>query len=184
MEEVWKIIDGYNSDFAVSNLGRIKSLARVVSNHTGVIHKPERILKQQIDHKGYCRVSLHKRKALAVHRLVAFAFIPQVAGKNQINHIDGNKQNNCVDNLEWCNNSENAIHAIKTGLNDHTKYHSGRPYRPIFQIDLKTGLIIKRFNSITEAKNEVSPGTKSNNIGMVCRGERKLAYGYGWKYAE
>lgn len=94
--------------YSVSTRGRVKSLARDVPNHTGIIHKPERILKLQTDHKGYARVSLGKKKALAVHRLVAKAFIPNPEEKPQVNYIDGNKLNNCVENLEWCTSSENG----------------------------------------------------------------------------
>lgn len=177
--EIWFRIDNC---FAVSNKGRVKSLARDVPNHTGIIHKPERILKLQTDHKGYARVSLGKRKTLAVHRLVAKSFIPNPQNKPQVNHIDGNKQNNCVENLEWCTNQENQIHAIKTGLNDHSKYHSGRPYKPVIQIDLLTNEIIATYKSITDAKKAVSPNSTHNNIAMCCRGLRHSAFGFKWRF--
>lgn len=178
--EIWFTLDDC---YAVSNKGRVKSLARDVSNHTGIIHKPERILKQQTDRKGYARVSLGKRKNLAVHRLVAKAFIPNPQNKPQVNHIDGNKKNNCVENLEWCNNQENQIHAVRTGLNDHSTYHSGRPYKPVLQIDLNTNKVIAIFKSITDAKKAVSPNSTHNNIGMCCRGERHSAFGFKWSFA-
>lgn len=130
--EIWKTIDGFNGNFSVSNYGNVKSLARRVSNHTGYINKPERLLKQKEDKKGYMRVYLDENgttKFVSIHRLVALAFIPNPLNKAQVNHIDGNKHNNKVENLEWCTNRENAIHAIQTGLNDHSKYHSAYGYK-------------------------------------------------------
>lgn len=102
MEEIWKDVKGYESHYWVSNCGRIKSKRKV--------------LKPMINHWGYSKVALYKNKRhyYFIHRLVANAFIdnPNPDEYNQINHIDGNKLNNCVDNLEWCNNSLNQIHAI------------------------------------------------------------------------
>lgn len=183
--EIWKEIKGYEGMFAVSNLGRVKSLARRVSNHTGFINKPERILKPIKDIKGYLRVYLsknNKNKFTPIHRLVSFAFIPNPENKPQVNHIDGNKQNNHVENLEWCTNRENSIHAIRMGLNDHSKYESGRPKRKVNQIDISTGKIIKTFNSIADASREF----KTSNIGECCRGKygRKTVCGYKWEFAK
>lgn len=91
----------------------------VVSYKRGrtITDTPQTILKQQVSKgtKGYCQVSLGK-KTVKVHRLVALAFIPTIEGKTQVNHIDGNKQNNHVSNLEWCDNAENQTHAYATGL--------------------------------------------------------------------
>ena len=183
--EIWKEIKGYEGMFAVSNLGRVKSLARRVSNHTGFINKPERILKQVKDIKGYLRVYLHKngeKKFIPVHRLVSFAFISNPENKPQVNHIDGNKQNNHVENLEWCTNQENQIHAVRMGLNDHSKYESGRPKRKVNQIDISTGKIIKTFNSIADASRVFH----TSNIGECCRGKygRKTVCGYKWEFAK
>ena len=73
------------------------------------------VLKPQPNGKGYLRVSIGK-KLLFVHRLVAEKYVPNSEGKEQVNHIDGNKLNNCADNLEWVDNQENRNHAVKTGL--------------------------------------------------------------------
>ena len=184
--EIWKEIKGYEGLFAVSNLGRVKSLARRVSNHTGFINKPERIMKHQFNRKGYPIVRLQDvdkyKKTFSIHRLVAKSFIPNPENKPQVNHIDGNKQNNRVENLEWCTNRENSIHAIKNGLNNHSRYVSGRPKRKVNQIDILTGKIIKTFNSIADANCEF----KTSNIGECCRGKygRKTVCGYKWEFAK
>lgn len=184
--EIWKEIKGYEGMFAVSNYGRVKSLARRVSNHTGFINKPERILKPFKDVKGYLRVYLtknSKKKFTPIHRLVSFAFIPNPENKPQVNHIDGNKQNNRVENLEWCTNGENQIHAYVHGLNHHAD-NSGRPKRKVNQIDVSTGKIIKTFNSIADATIAMCK-SKTSNIGSCCRHEygKKTCFGYKWEFA-
>ena len=106
--EIWKEIEGFDGKLLVSNRGRIKSELR---NGT--------ILKSQVDAKGYHRVRVtvnRVKRTLKVHREVAKAFIPNPRGLPQVNHIDGNKSNNSVDNLEWVTPSENTRHAVGTGL--------------------------------------------------------------------
>ena len=119
--EIWKSIKGYEGLYEVSNFGNVKSLERQVlgrlSSYTRSVK--ERILKLKTSNYGYLEVSLHKEGKLStkrVNRLVAIAFINNVNNYSQVNHIDGNKLNNNIDNLEWVNNSMNQIHAHKTGL--------------------------------------------------------------------
>lgn len=118
-------------------------------------------MTQHISDKGYKVVSLTKRdmpdKSIPVHRLVAMAFIPNPNNLPQVNHIDGNKENNNVENLEWCDNSYNQIHAYKHGLN-HTSIYAGRANQPLLQFDPKIGDIKGVFISIAQAARE-------NNIG-------------------
>ena len=126
MEEIWKDIEGYEGLYQISNLGRVKSFPR-----KGTQTKKEKILKEKRDKKGYCFVSLNNvgAKPYKIHRLVAQAFIPNLENKPQINHIDGDKTNNRIDNLEWCNNSENQIHAYKKGLNASVLEKKVKQYR-------------------------------------------------------
>lgn len=105
LTEEWRGIEGYEGMYQVSNLGRVKSLARVIIRSDG---KPnpvnEKILKHGIT-KGYCSVVLckdGKKKMYKVHRLVAMAFLSNPHNLPEVNHKDENKKNNCVDNLEWC----------------------------------------------------------------------------------
>ena len=113
MNEIWKDINGYERLYQVSNFGRVKSFPRF-----GTI-KRERILKLHLSKYGYlsaCLCKGNKKELKRVNRLVAFAFITNENNLLEVNHIDGNKLNNCVENLEWCTNSENKVHAYKIGL--------------------------------------------------------------------
>jgi hypothetical protein len=132
--EKWKPIEGF-PNYEISSYGRVHSKKRNI------------ILKPYYDEWKYPRVDLRNdngRHPRSVHRLVAEAFIPNIYGKPQVNHIDGNKDNNAVSNLEWATASENAKHAVITGLNDHSKYDAGRPKHPVRIVE--TGEI---FNSMT-----------------------------------
>jgi len=114
-EEEWRAIPGYEGYYEVSSLGNVRSLdkeikANIVNNE--YVNRPGRLLKQK-EVKGYKTVSLcvdYEATTWRVHRLVAMAFIPNPDSKPQVNHIDGNPANNCVNNLEWCTAKENQWH--------------------------------------------------------------------------
>ena len=109
MTEIWQPIKGYKGIYEVSNLGKIKSYA---------LDKPH-IKKLSYKRMGYPYTMLYKNgrgQWVNIHRLIAKTFIPNPKNKPQVNHIDGNKQNNKVSNLEWVTHSENTIHAFKIGL--------------------------------------------------------------------
>jgi len=132
-EEIWLPVSGYEEIYRVSNLGRVKSIDHfvLVSSGRNRIQKG-RMIKADISSKGYTQVSLSKNKSkfhTGVHRLVAIAFIENNNDKPQVNHIDGNKQNNRVENLEWCTNQENQIHAVSNNLISHNtsdKHHMSK----------------------------------------------------------
>ena len=118
--ELWKEHPDYNGLYFVSNTGKVKSVDRIVKCKSGAtrIHKGKE-LKQFKNERGYCCVVITKEKRgkiKKVHRLVAETFLETQEGKNQVNHIDCDKTNNTVENLEWCNNSENMLHAYRNGL--------------------------------------------------------------------
>lgn len=125
MVEIWKDIENFEGMYQVSNLGRIKSLARVKTLINGNrLTINEKVLQGHIDTKGYIQVELRKdgkRNISCVHRLVASAFIENPESKEQVNHIDGNKTNNRVENLEWVTCEENIHHAWNNGLNKALK---------------------------------------------------------------
>lgn len=130
-EEIWRPVveEKYSKYYDISNLGRLKTKAIYITNSgnfSGGYHKKLHFKKFYIDKDGYCVLKLCvggqclNRK---IHKLVAEAFIPNPDNLPQVNHIDGNKQNNTVSNLEWVSRAENIQHAFRTGLmtNDHLR---------------------------------------------------------------
>lgn len=121
--EYWLIVPGYEGKYEASNLGRVRSVSRYITNKHGskTLYRGV-VLKQSESGNGYLHVSLGDKNTVKVHQIVARAFIGE--SEKQINHIDGNKKNNHVDNLEYLTQSENALHAvglglIKTGSDNH-----------------------------------------------------------------
>ena len=117
----WRDIPGYEGIYQASSDGQIRTVDGKVTHsvrHGKRVWKG-RVLKQKISKDKSCRVELYKNKkskTWLVHRLVAITFIPKVYGKDYINHIDGNRLNNSVNNLEWCNYTENNNHAFDNDL--------------------------------------------------------------------
>ena len=171
MKEIWKPIIGYENLYQVSNLGKIKSLKRNI------------ILKPSHNRKGYLQIILYKnknKKVGRIHRLVAEAFIPNPLNKPQVNHIDGNKANNCIYNLEWCTNSENQKHAFKNNLQTNKGNNNPR-IRKVNQYDLQ-GNFIKTWNSIYDIVKELN--IDRSTVWRSCIGKYKQGKGYIWKYAD
>lgn len=175
MEEIWKDIEGYKGLYQISNLGRIYSI------------KTNKIRKFYKTSKGYLRVSLclnGKNKNFLIHQLVAKAFLPNPENKLQVNHIDGIKTNNRVNNLEWVTNYENIVHAEINGLRKNSIQNlinnNNRKKRKVIQYDLE-GKIIKKYNSIFETKEY---GFRIGDVCRVCKRKRKTHLGYIWRYEE
>jgi len=166
--EIWKqvIIENINinnneKQYFVSNLGRFKNSSGIIMDN------------YKVNENGYIRVFIYN-KTYTLHRLIAFAFLENLENKEQVNHIDGNKLNNCLSNLEWVTNEENQLHKFKIGLgNNYT--------RRITQYDLEMNKI-QDFNSIVEASKTLNIG--KSNIGGVLTNNRKTAGGFIFKYLE
>ena len=177
MDEIWKDIVGYEGLYQVSNMGRVRSKERIFeSKGTGRYKRNAQILSLGKHSKGYLTVTLFKNgkyKRFLIHRLVAKSFLPRDIFKNQVNHIDGNKTNNNISNIEWCDSSENQIHR-----RDILKKKFA-PGKPVIQIDNK-GNNIREFESISQAAK--STGIKSQNISCVCQGKNRQAGGFRWEF--
>ena len=169
MLEEWKIIKEFDN-YEVSNLGKIRN-------------KNKKILKQFINNKGYLQLTLYKnmkKYTVKVHRLVAKAFISNPNNLLQINHKDGNKQNNCVDNLEWCTNSYNQLEANRMGFCKNRIKKSNEKTRKLIGKYDKNGNLIKKYISLKEASNKNNISYKSMSL-CAC-GKTKSSGGYVWKY--
>jgi len=114
--EIWKNVIGYEGFYQVSNLGNIKRVGSFRGVNKAYLNNY--YLNHMDNGKGYLRVKLtlnNKSKRVMVHRIIAEAFIPRVENKNVVNHINNDKTNNSISNLEWCTKSENCLHAVKMG---------------------------------------------------------------------
>ena len=179
MEE-WRDISGYENLYMVSSYGRIKSLGNGCSNAS-----KEKILKPFIDNregKGYLRVTLCKNgktKRFQIHRLVADAFIPNINNYEQINHKNELKDDNRVENLEWCDQKYN--NSFGTRIERIVKANTNHPNKSksVLQYDLK-GNFIKEWESTMEIDRQL--GFAHTHISDCCYGRYKQSYGYKWEY--
>lgn len=171
--EIWKDIEGLDGIYQVSNHGRIKSLRDTIYNRktkeTMTIHR-EKILKPYKVTKGYLAVDLRnngKRNTKKVHRIVAMTFIPNPNNLPQVNHKDENKQNNNVDNLEWCTNQYN------TNYGTTKKRMAEKIKKKVIQMDAN-GNIVCEWDSIGEAAESLN--VCMDTITAWCNGKHKPRY--------
>lgn len=164
IDEIWKPIIGYESRYIISNKGEVKSLKR------------NKVLKKEL-RRNYWSIQLYdgnKFKHFSIHRLVGIHFVENPNNLPFINHIDENKLNNNANNLEWCTASYNINYGtcIQRAVE--------KKFIPVMQLD-KNKNLINIFSSISEAESKTK--VHNPNIIKCCKGERKTAGGYIWKYA-
>lgn len=153
---------------------KISESGKVLNTRTG------RILKHSKNQKGYCQVQLSKNgksKTISIHREVFKAYKGEIKDGLDINHIDGNKDNNHYSNLESCSKKENMIKAVETGL-IKSGFNCERSVS-VQQLDVITGEIIDEFGSISIASKKT--GVSASAISMVCNNNRVTAGGFKWK---
>ena len=178
MREEWRNIEVFEGYYMISNLGRVKSLERMKWNGRGYQKVPEKILKGRDNGHGYLRVNLCKEgkvKQHLVHVLVATAFLPNPDNLPEVNHKDENKQNNCVENLEWCS------HSYNNKYNDKAKKVGKKRSKPVYSVDKESGLIMW-WQSAHEA--ERCTGIPHQNIIKCCKGKLNSAGNHIWFYAD
>ncbi len=185
--EIWNPIENYENKYEVSNLGRVKTLKR--GRYNPLLKRDsiflEKILLNQKDKAGYCRVGLYKKgklKGFTVHRLVAKAFIPNSENKPEVNHVNEIKTDNRAENLEWCTRSENMNHGtIRERMSKSSRISGGR-YKPmkVKQFDLN-GNLVKEWFSINEAGRN---GFNAQNIHACCHKKRKTHKGFCWAFSK
>lgn len=164
---MWKklVLDGIETIYSISDTGEVRNDNR------------NTILTQNTE-QGYKTVGIRvnkKPKKCRVHRLVAITYIPNPENKPYVNHIDGNRSNNHVENLEWVTPQENTIHAVQTGLMLPTRKRSVKQYS-------EQGEFIAEYESITQAAKATN--TSGEKITSCCKGERITTNGFQWKYSE
>lgn len=170
--EIWKDIKGYNGKYQISNMGNVKSMWRN-NQYKSQIGTPK-TLKKYKHKQGYMVVFLTNNgetKQCFIHRLVAEAFIPNPDNLPQVNHKNEIKNDNRVENLEWCTGKYNSNYGTRV------ERHKTMISKPIMQFTLD-GIFVKEYKSATEASKET--GYNASYIRMVCNGTRPQAYNYKW----
>ena len=167
-EEIWCPIKGYEGLYEVSDQGRVKSIG----------YGDDRILRPGREGCGYLQVGIYKngeQKKCKVHRLVAQTFIPNPDNLPEVNHKDEDKENNSVQNLEWCDRKYNQNYGTRT------QRQSEKLSKPILQYT-KSGKLVREWKSMMDVQRTL--GYFRNSISNCCNGKCKSAYDYIWKYKD
>lgn len=171
--EIWKDIEDYEGIYQISTFGRVKSLARMIKNGAKEYYRKEIIMTLSYNYDGYYIITLHKNnipRTYKIHRLVAIYFIPNCKNKPVVNHLDGNKTNNHIDNLEWSTYKKNSNHAVDMRLVTNNKYVAK------YSLDDE---LIDVYYSMREAARENNG--RSGNISSVVSGRSPTSLGFKWK---
>jgi hypothetical protein len=181
--EIWKDVVGYEGIYQISNKQRIKriALSKIIDNIN--VDFQERIVKTRLNYKGYDVLNLCKNKeriSTSLHRIIAKAFIPNPENKHQVNHINGIRKDNRIENLEWTTVSENVLHSYrKLGKKSNTLGKLNRCGKKVAYYDL-LGNLKGTFLSTMDAERNLK--VKNTNISAVCLGKKNKTNGYIFKY--
>lgn len=186
--EEWRPVLGYEGAYEVSSMGRVRSVDRLINhNYGGKRKKPGRVLRLRKNGNGYMRITLYvdgKERSHVVHRLVCEAFIGKRPDGKEVNHINGVRDDNRAENLEWVTKSENKKHSIRVLGNKPVKYWEGRfgaehhLSTPVAAIDPKTGAEVARYESLHEAERS---GFCASNLCAALNGRQKTHGGFIWE---
>ena len=182
MSEVWKEIPGFEGLYQVSNLGRVKSLPRQRKGRgKGFRTTPEKVLTpiRVGDYLGVQLCDLERVEKRYVHRLVAQSFLENMEGKREVNHIDEDKANNRVSNLEWCDHRYNINYG--TTKERISIAHKNR-VRTTRVLQIKDDIVIATFNTAAEAERQT--GVDASAIRKVCLNRPKFITAGGYKWIE
>lgn len=177
--EVWKDIAGYEGLYQVSNMGRVRSLDRMVKGRYSPYLQKGRVLRYsfarhaKLKYKEVTLCKSGKLKTHLIHRLVAQAFVPNLGGYDVVNHLDENTLNNKSDNLEWCTQQQNVVYG--TG----ERRRAAQRKIPVVQFS-KDGKLISEYASQRDAAKAVRGNFQS--IGQCCLGNIPSACGFVWRY--
>lgn len=191
IKEIWRAVPGYEGLYEVSSLGRVKSLPRGKQWPYRQTHNNIRVLRLKAN--GYLFVNLSKNnevKWIAVHRLVAMAFLPNPLGLPCVNHKDENKLNNCVENLEWCTYRYNANYGTARERQKTSRANNPNDYiarKRVGEMNSKSvrqltpdGILITTYKSLTEASEQ--SGVHITTIVRQCKGQSKKVRKFRFEY--
>jgi hypothetical protein len=197
MEEIWKDVKDWEQYYQVSNIGRVKSKDRYVTQSCGSVNrrpidvlKKGKMLGQRPNSNGYLRVTLsdaktNRKKQVFVHRLVASAFVFLNSEKPHVNHIDFNYLNNNYTNLEWCTHKENMQHSLRAGRMKRTEEYMIRSeiirrkyYKKVIGVNIKNGYIVM-FDKLNGSRDM---GFNPPDVCRSCKSAARVARGYKFDY--
>lgn len=177
INEVWRDIPGYKNLYQISDQGRVRSLK----------FGKEKILSPGLNKNGYYHIALclnGKIRRFFVHRLVAMTFIFNPENKDCVDHINGVRSDNRLENLRFCTKKENSNFPLARKNNSDSKLNNPKLLKPVLQIDKNTGDVIKEYSSINEASREAN--VHNSSISHCCssnsKKKQKTAGGFIWKY--